>query len=184
MFHLFPMIPHLFYEVPKILMDFTWSLLNFNDFYRFLFVFLWVPIDFPSLSIDFKDSQRFSCILIGVLLDFIDFTAFYPFSINVPFISIDFPFILRSSNDFEGFYSIAIECQWFLPFLFVFLWVPIYLHWFSIDFNNFQRFWCILTGFLLDCIDFTPFYLFSVNVPFISIGFPLILGISNGFNVF
>ena len=39
----------------------------------------------------------------GFLLDFIDFTAFYPFSINVPFISIDFPFVLWSSNDFDGF---------------------------------------------------------------------------------
>ena len=79
--------------------------------------------------------------------------------------SIGFPSILRISNGFNPF---QLVCYWILSFLELFLRFPSMSHWFPLISHSFYEVPPILMDFkrsLLNFIDFTAFYLFSLWVP-------------------
>ena len=165
-------------------MYFNWFSIGFYRFYSFLsvshqcsiyfhrfFIYLWSSNDFDgfwAIAIEFYSFlQLFICFPVNLHLFPLVFRLFY-----------EFPTVLRYSNWF------SIEFYRFYSFLSVFHQCSICSRWFPIYFTKFQWFWWILLDHYRIPMIFTAFHLFFCEFPFMSVGFPSILRISNGFNVF
>ena len=161
-------------------MVFYWIL----SFLQFLSVSHQCSIYFHRFSIYFMKFQRFWWILSDRYWILLILHIFICFSVSLHLFPLGFRLLYEIPTVLMYFVWFPIEFQRFYSFLSVFHKYSICFHWFSIYCMKFQRLSWILSDRYWILTISTAFYLVSCEFLFIPIGFPSILRISNGFNVF